>query len=248
MKSIKLSFFTLYFLSVVACTKENPQQIIDKTIATAGGDSYLHSTIEFDFRGRHYKAIRNGSTFSYERVFKNDKDSTQIIHDRVSNDGFTRTVNNSIMQLPDSMKAKYTSSTNSVLYFALLPYGLNDASVRKKIIGKTDLEGKSYYKIEITFAQEGGGEDFEDTFHYWIDTQDFTIGYLAYSFEENGVPDCRFRKAINPRMQNGIRFSDYINYSPPKNTLLDELENLYKKDLLKELSKIESENIVVKIN
>lgn len=231
---------------LVSCSNENPQQVIDKAIAASGGDLYLHATIEFDFRSRHYIAWRDEGKFRYERVFENDKDTTQTIRDVVTNDGFTRSINDELLQLPDSMKAKYTSSTNSVLYFALLPYGLNDASVIKKLLGKSELDGKSYYKVEITFRQEGGGEDFEDTFHYWIDAKDFTIGYLAYSFKENGVADCRFRKAINPRVVNGIRFSDYINYAPPKNTPLIELEDLYKQGQLKELSKIENTNITVK--
>ncbi len=243
--------FVLLFTCVsilASCSQKNPQQIVDKAIAASGGDLYLHSTIEFDFRGKHYTAWRDGGKFRYERIFKNDKDTAQTIRDVVTNDGFTRTINDSILQLPDSMKVKYTSSTNSVLYFALLPYGLNDASVQKKLLGRSAVDGKIYYKIEITFQQQGGGEDFEDTFHYWIDEKDFTIDYLAYSFEENGEVDCRFRKAVNPQVVNGIRFSDYINYAPPKNTPLIDLGNLYKQGLLKELSKIENTNITVKAN
>lgn len=233
---------------LAGCKKENAQQIIDHAINAAGGKLYLDSSIEFDFRGRHYVANRNGGKFSYERIFKNDKDSTQLIHDFVNNHGFRRTMNDSLVEVADTMKVKYTASVNSVLYFALLPYGLNDPSVKKKLLGETELEGKRYYKIEITFREEGGGEDFEDTFLYWINTSDYSIGYLAYSFQENGAPDCRFRKAINARIVDGIRFYDFINYSPPKDSPLIEMETLYKKGLLKELSRIENTNIVVKSN
>ncbi len=233
---------------ITGCKEEDAQQIIDNAITVAGGNLYLNSTIEFDFRERHYLAIRNGGKFSYERIFKNDKDSTQLIHDFVSNDGFRRMINDSLVEVADTMKVKYTASVNSVLYFALLPYGLNDPSVNKKLLPETELEGKHYYKIEITFQQAGGGEDFEDTFLYWIDKSDYSIGYLAYSFQENGVPDCRFRKAVNARVIDGIRFYDFINYSPPKNSPLLEMENLYKKGLLKQLSRIENTNVVVKSN
>ncbi len=233
---------------LISCDQNSPQQIIDKAIAAAGGDFYLNSIIEFDFRGRHYVANRKGGKFSYERIFQNDKDSTQQIHDFVSNEGFRRIINDSLVEVPDTMKVKYTASVNSVLYFALLPYGLNDPSVRKKWLGETELDGKSYFKIEITFKQQGGGEDFEDTFIYWIDQSDYTIGYLAYSFQEDGKADCRFRKAVNGRVIDGIRFSDYVNYAPTKTTPLAEMEAQYKSGGLKELSRIENTNVVVKKN
>ena len=61
--------FTLAFYS---CTSflTDPQKIVDKSIEAAGGDRYLNSTIEFDFRDRHYVAKRKGGSFSYERILK----------------------------------------------------------------------------------------------------------------------------------------------------------------------------------
>jgi len=198
----------------------DPQKIIDKAIAASGGDKYLDTTIEFDFRDRHYVSTRKGGLFTH--------------------------VNGSAVEVADSMKVKYTSSVNSVIYFALLPYGLNDASVKKKFLGEAQLEGKTHYVIEITFGEEGGGEDFEDVFIYWIDKKDFTIDYMAYSFEEGKGIGYRFRKAYNPRRVNGILFFDYINYQPTVDTKITQLEELYTKGELKELSKIEILNIEVK--
>jgi hypothetical protein len=131
------------------------------------------------------------------------------------------------------------------LYFALLPYGLNDPSVQKEFMGETTLDGQEYYKIKITFQQNGGGEDYQDVFHYWINKSNFRIDFLSYSFIENDEIGYRFRKAYNARDVNGILFQDYVNYTPPGNENLDQLEELYKKNRLKELSKIELENIVV---
>jgi hypothetical protein len=240
------TLLSLYLLLLISCKDNNPQHIIDKAIQASGGEKYLHSTVEFDFRGRHYVGMRDGGKFSYQRIFKNDKDSTQTIHDYVTNEGFKREINGIIADLPDSMKVKYTSSVNSVLYFALLPYGLNDQSIKKKFLGESVMDGKSYYKIEITFGQDGGGEDFEDTFNYWINTSDYTIGFIAYSYAEDDGIGYRLRKAYNPRRVNGILFSDYINYMPNGNFKLADLEELYKKKELKELSKIENTNIQVK--
>jgi hypothetical protein len=244
---MKNKFLILIFITTLSsCTSflTDPQKIIDKAIEASGGDRYLNSTIEFDFRDRHYVAKRNGGNFSYERTFK---DSIGLIHDIVTNKGHVREINGMMEVLPDSMSVKYTASTNSVLYFALLPYGLNDPSVRKKYLGDTMIENQIFYKVEITFAQEGGGEDYQDVFHYWINREDFTIGYIAYSYSENNDTSLRFRKAINARKVNGIVFYDYINYKPKSNSVkMEELELLFTKGELEELSKIELLTIVVK--
>jgi hypothetical protein len=227
-----------------ACNTQvnDAQTAIDKAIAASGGEKYLNSTIEFDFRDKHYRARREGGIFSYERIF-NEGDNT--IHDFLTNDGFEREINGKITEVPDSMKTKFSASVNSVIYFALLPYALNDPSVIKTWRGETEIENKGYYKVEVSFQAQGGGEDHEDMFLYWIDKNDFSIGYMAYSYEEGTGLGYRFRKSYNPRNVNGILFLDYINYKPKQEVKLSELEDLYKKGELEELSKIELINIEV---
>jgi len=240
----KASFYLLVTITFISCHSSltNPQKIIDKAIETAGGEKYLHSKIEFDFRDRHYVAQRNGGIFSYERIFKNGE---SVVHDYVTNNGFERKIDDQVAEVADTMKVKYTSSVNSVIYFALLPYGLNDAAVQKKFMGEATVENVEYYVIEITFTQEGGGEDHEDVFLYWINKKDFTIGYMAYSYEESDGVGLRFRKAYNPRTINGILFLDYINFRPERAVPVTSLEELYKKGELEELSKIELINVQV---
>jgi len=240
----KVCYALIVSITLFACNTslKDPQKIIDKAIEASGGKKYLNSTIEFDFRDRHYVAQREGGKYSYERI---TKDNTSTIHDFLTNDGFKREINNKPVEVADSMKVKYTASVNSVVYFALLPYGLNDAAVQKKFLGETTIENVEYYVIEITFAQEGGGEDHEDVFLYWINKNDFTIGYMAYSYEEPDGVGLRFRKAYNPRTVNGILFLDYINLKPKGKTEITRLEELFKKGELQELSKIELINIQV---
>lgn len=246
-----MKYFSIIIISLCAvifpsCDTrlKDPQIIIDKAIEAAGGTKYLNSTVEFDFRDRHYIATRNDGSFSYERVFQ---DAAGTIHDFVTNHGYKREINGAIVMVPDSMAVKYTSSTNSVHYFALLPYGLNDAAVNKVYLGNTKVNDQDYYKIKVTFGEDGGGEDHEDVFLYWINQQSYAIDYLAYSFEESDEISFRFREAYNPRVINGIRFQDYVNYKPRDNFFtLDQAEDLFKKGDLIELSKIETENIAVK--
>jgi hypothetical protein len=238
--------YFLLFISVltITCSSDvtNPQKIIDKSIEVAGGTRFLKSTIEFDFRDRHYITGRTGGTFSHERIFK---DSAVTIHDHLTNDGFYREINNVRAAIPDSMAAKYTRSVNSTIYFALLPYGLNDPAVKKKLLGKTSFDGQSYFTVQITFEKEGGGEDFNDIFLYWIHESKFTIDYMAYLYYTDGG-GLRLRKATNPRKINGILFQDYINYEPKQDSVtIDMMEALYKQNALEELSRIELKNIKV---
>ncbi len=87
----------------------------------------------------------------------------------------------------------YSNSVNSVAYFALLPFRLNDAAVNKRYIGTSEIKGEPYFEIEVTFQQKGGGKDHDDVFIYWIHQQHFTMDYLAYSFIVDGG-GTRFRK------------------------------------------------------
>ena len=238
----------LVVLAIVstACTKETAQDIVNRSIAAHGGESYRNFYAAFDFRDKHYTLKRKKGEYVYTRSFT---DSTGRYYDELTNQGFKRLRNDTVMTLTEDKTKAYTSSVNSVIYFALLPYGLNDPAVIKKSVGSTSLEGKPYNIIEVSFEQEGGGTDFEDKFLYWIHASSYTVDYMAYSYQTNGG-GLRFRKAYNPQVMQGIRFQDYINYKPKdeKNTSLQDLEALYTRGELEELSRIEVKNLTVTTN
>ena len=241
-------FFIVFIatISIISCKQPdiiNVQNIIDKAIEVSGGEKITNSTIGFDFRKRHYKAIRNDEGFQYEREFQ---DSIHKTRDVYFNDGFQRYINEKPVVVSDSMAPRYSSSINAVHYFSVLPFGLNDAAVKKQYLNEVELKGSKYHKIKITFNQDGGGEDFEDVFMYWIHTETFKADYIAYSYSESDGLGLRFREAYNERYVNGIRFVDYNNYKPKDNAVrLENLGVLFEKDKLVLLSKIELENITV---
>ena len=171
------------------------QEIVDQAIMVSGGDRYQDFRVKFKFRDIEYIADRQGGKYSYERLMQEESGE---IHDILNNEGFTRLLKGKEIQVIDTMAAKYSRSVNSVLYFALLPYGLNDAAVVKKYLGITTFEGNEYHKIQVTFRQDGGGEDFEDIFVYWINVENYFIDYFGYKYETDGG-GMRFRKAKNPR-------------------------------------------------
>ena len=136
--------------------------------------------------------------------FKLIREFDSII-DGLTNDGFERFINLKKQTLSDADSTKYANSVNSVHYFSVLPFGLNDKAVHKKLLPSSTIKGKEYYKVEVTFSENGGGEDFEDVFIYWIGKQDFLVDYLAYSYHTNGGGK-RFRVLKEAIVKNGIRF------------------------------------------
>lgn len=226
-------------------SKSKAQELIDRTIQISGGEHYGNSIIGFNFRGLYYNAKRQNGDFSLSRIQVKDGDS---IIDILSNEGFSRFINNEFQTLHDSMAVKYTASVNSVHYFSILPYGLNDRAVLKTYLDQELISGETYDKIQIRFKPQGGGEDYDDVFIYWVNTTSYKVDYLAYSYEEDDGRGMRFREALNERYINGLRFVDYINYKPKsENITLQELGQQFNNDELITVSKINLENVEVKL-
>ena len=238
--------FLLLSLALISCGEEPPkplsaQQIVDKAIKTAGDSLYATSEFSFDFRNKTYALNLEENKKVLRRI---QKSGDTVIEDIRRLDRFERLVNDSLVSVVDSMARKYSNSINSVHYFAYLPYGLNDPAVNKKFLGEVQIRDTSYYKIQVTFDQENGGEDFEDVYVYWFNKETFKPDFLAYEFHVDGG-GMRFREAYNERYINGIRFVDYKNYKPKISTSILEIENLFDNNQLELLSKIELTNIKV---
>ena len=246
---MKLSFIIIGIAVVSATAVSFKSQvnkaatIVDKTIDQHGGKRYQNHTIEFEFRTKQYKAVKmKDGSFQYDRIFK---ESDKNVHDILNNDGFHRRIDNEKVKLEDKKSKAYSNSVNSVIYFALLPHGLNDEATKKEYLGEAIIHDKTYHKIRVTFNEKGGGNDFEDVFIYWIHHHDLTVDYLAYSYHINGG-GVRFRAAYNRRKVNKITFQDYINYkSTIPSVRVEQLDSLYLKNELKELSRIELKNVKV---
>ena len=258
MKNYILLLFIVVFFG---CKKENAtsktsniesiekaltaDEIIDKSIEVSGGENFKKSSLKFEFRDVYYQALRKNHEFLLVRVLVKDNDS---IFDMLSNVGFERYNNETFVKLEDSIAKLYEASVNSVHYFSVLPYGLNDKAVNKTLLESVTIKGKDYHKIKVTFNAEGGGEDHEDVFVYWVDKQSYKLGYLAYSYNEEDGLGMRFREAYNERFVNSLRFVDYNNYKTEDNTIpLENLDKAFEENQLKLLSKIELKNVKVEL-
>lgn len=240
-------FFMFVGLFLVGCkdkTKEllTAQEIVDKAILASGGPLYKTSDVSFEFRDLLYRSEWQKGKRILKRIRKKDSDTIIDIRDTK---GFRRFIHGQEVPLTDSLATLYSNSVNSVHYFAFLPYGLNDSAVNKELMGEVTIGAQEYYKVKVTFDQEGGGDDFDDVYLYWFNKQSFKADYLAYKFHVNGG-GTRFRVAYNERYVNGIRFVDYENLKTDgQEVSFDDVDRLYQEGKLQLLSKIELENISV---
>lgn len=247
MKLFGITFLLGLFIGVWSCSEQalDAQSIIDKTIASHGGDLYTHSTISFEFRDRSYRIHRDGGVYTYERMFQ---DSSGSFHDYLNNHYFVRELDERHFPLSSEDSIGLANGLNSVVYFALLPYPLNDEAVIKTLEGQETIKNIPYYKISVTFKQEGGGQDFQDEYLYWIHPENFTMDYLAYNFQENGG-GTRFRAVSNRRNLNGILIQDYENFKGPDDDLrIQDLGLLYNQGKLQKVSDIDLKNVKVFID
>ncbi len=243
-KLILIVSATLFF--VVGCkSKLNVEEIISQSIETYGGKLYKNSRIQFDFRGRSYSAARSNDTYLFERTYR---DSTGLVKEYINNEGTFKEINGKPIDLTKSEARRIGNSINSVIYFASLPYPLQDRAVIKKLLGETTHDSKTYSIIEITFSEEGGGDDFEDRYIYWINNETYKMDFLAYYFHVNGGGS-RFRVVHNERKINGIVLTDHDNYKADKIGITDieRYLELYEKGDLKKVSEINLENPEVEL-
>ncbi|TLP75651.1 DUF6503 family protein [Maribacter sp. ACAM166] len=218
---------------------ENAHAIVNEAIKAHGGTFYDSANYQFVFRGKLY-TFNNKNGFTYT---VNSLDSLgNRIEDNLQNGKFNRTVNEEFVELSEKDVAKYSNALNSVIYFATLPHKLNDTAVHKENVGEAVIKGEDYDVVRVTFGKKGGGTDYDDIFMYWINKKSHYINYLAYSYsvDEGGV---RFRSAYNPRTIDGIRFQDYVNWEAPVGTQLVQLPVMFENGQLKELSRIENEDV-----
>ena len=239
------TLISLFLFGLATCNQDatptQGEQIIFDAIEAHGGKRYEEAHYEFVFRNKKYTFQNDGNVYEYTATY--EKDGKQYF-EKMNNDDFSRTVDNLLVSLNEKQAGGARESLNSVIYFATLPYKLLDKAVNKTYIGETSIKNKKYKIVQVTFQKEGGGKDFDDTYHYWINKETNIIDYLAYNYTVNkgGV---RFREAYNPRIVGGILFQDYINYKAEVGTALIDLPSLWEAGKLKELSRIETEDIKV---
>ncbi len=225
-----------------ACQKDSDkaQRIIDQALRTHGVDKLEKDSVRFTFRDHRYLHYRDNGRFHYERW---PLDTGKDYRDVLANDGFTRYRNGEAVDLKKVDSSAYANALNSVIYFAFLPYRLNDPAVIKEYEGMDSIEGKAYERVRVTFQKEGGGADHKDIFMYWFRKKDARMDFLAYRYFREGG-GIRFREAFDRRRINGLLIQNYHNHKAPEGTALKELDELWSKGELEKVSEIRTEKVV----
>lgn len=214
---------------------DSAEWVISQSIAFHGGD-FENTTLEFDFREKHYQRLSESGIELMTRSFtKGDS----IYLDSISSNIVKRYINNRPIDLTKKKSATISSSINSVFYFVMLPAKLSDPAVITDYKGMVNSGGKRFHQVAVSFKEEGGGEDHQDEFFYWFDASNFRLSYLAYAYQTNGG-GIRFRSVENEHLiENGYRFQDYVNYKTDSlGTQLEDLLAIYRDSGLLDLSKI----------
>lgn len=190
----------------------NLDAYLDTVIAAHGGDVLDRATVTFTFRGDDFTLRRNEGQFRYERV-TTDSTGRRMVEGLTNTDVY-RVVEGDTTALSNEEQRTIATAVNSVAYFALLPYPLQDPPVQATYAGADTVAGTAYHRVAVSFS-EGGGQDYQDEFLYWFDQATHALDYMAYAYGIGGPAEdqgTRLREAFNVRTVNGVRIADYYNY------------------------------------
>ncbi len=237
---------------IAACTPDSPappaEAIIEQALAAHGSAALNPAVVTFDFRDAHFRIRHAGGRYHYQRTYRDSLG--RAVREVLSNDSLYRAVDGERVTLTEDERRSVESAVNSVTYFALLPYFLQDAAVQPDYLGVDTVAGAPYDQVRVTFRQEGGGRDWQDVFMYWFDPSDHTMEYLAYAygFGPDEAYGTRFREAYNARTVEDIRFADYRNYTTVGDTLRDltRYPALMAQDSLELVSRVELDSVRVR--
>ena len=219
------------------------RKIIRRAIETHGHDRFANIEVSFVFRGTRHRMTRRDGRFEYERWAP---EGSTTVHEILDNDGYRALANGRSLTLPSRVRTARSSSLNSVVYFASLPFVLQDPAVRAQALASAVIKAKTYDTVEVRFVEEDGGVDHDDVFRYWFERQSGRLRYLAYRFH-TGRGGVRFRVATDWPRSDGVTFVQWDNFGVDDKTIsLASLPSRWAEGRLPKLSTIRLDEIVVK--
>ena len=188
--------------------------LLERAREAHGSAALDRAEVRFSFRGTPFVLHRDGGAFRYARTTTDSLSRT--VEEVVDNDGAHRFADGAEVALDADEAAALATAVNSVAYFALLPAPLADAAVRARSLGPGAVGGEPFDRVGVTFARDGGGEDWDDRYVYWL-RPDGRIAYYAYSYEPDPADTSRtetgtrFRALLDERRVGGVLFQDWRN-------------------------------------
>lgn len=220
--------------------------IVARAIEHHGGERYRHSEAELELcsgSGCYRIRVRtDGGLYEHEvsgpyrgrnRTVRADNDSVSVLRD-----------GEPLVVLAAAKQALRDWATARI-YFAFLPYRLEDAGVVQQDLGIELWAGRRLHRVKVSFLP-GTGTDAGDEYLYWFDPDTARLEQFAYSFE--GRPGgLRFRRLSNYRRVGGILFFDQSNLGVEGDGLdVDEISPGFVERRMRPVSEIALSEITVR--
>lgn len=212
--------------------------IVDRAIEHHGGDLYERSrtTLQLCSRSGCYdveSAIWRGW---YSHTVERDRDDGRLSV-QATNDWVRRWRDGEPVPVPPEEEQRLRDFVMERVYFAFLPYRLNDPSARRWDQGVEEWEGRRLHRVKVTF-EPGSSTDAQDEFVYWFDLESGRLEQFAYTYDR-GEGGLRFRRAVDHRRVGGILFFDQENLGVDGDGLsVDALDPDYVRDRLEPISRV----------
>ena len=247
---MKLKFIIVLFLTFTSCrddaTQINAKQLLEKTIIASGGDKFFNSKIQFDLDILHYDIYRKNNISNFEITRQVDS----IVYKATYNNGdMAYYVNDEKQEKSMSSILFLNTYLKGFIYLSSIPHILKQNSVLLSRLNDVKIENTNYYTLYVTYKELEDYPQAQDEFYLYINPETNYIDFYAQKHYLTG-DKMLFKKAINSRTINGIRFSDYkVLYlkSKTNNYALKEFYKLYNKNELTTHGEIKFQNVEVEL-
>ncbi len=221
-------------------------EIVDRAIEHHGGDAYTASETRMTLCSRagcsRITAITDGWDYDLEVTARVGDGERRV---RITNDTVEQWIDGETVEVPAERRQQLRDWVMARVYFAFLPYRLNDPSVLKQDLGIEEWEGRELHRVRVTFVP-GSSTDAEDVFLYWLDPASGRLEQFAYSFTR-GEGGLRFRRAFNYRRVGGILFFDQENLGVDgPGFSVDEIDPEFVERRMRHVSTVELRDISVR--
>lgn len=221
-------------------------EIVDRAIEFHGGELYRHSdsSLQLCSRSGCYQiSVRmDGGLFDY-RVSGPYRERTRAVH--WTNDSLSLRHDGEPMAVLSEAEQGVRDWAMARIYFAYLPFRLNDPSAIRRDLGLESWDGRELHKVKVGFLP-GSSTDADDEYLYWFDPESGRLEQFAYSFSGN-PGGLRFRRLGNYRRVGGILFSDQENLGVEGEGLtVDQITPAFVRERMRPVSEVTVSEITVR--
>ena len=222
-----------------------PIEIVASAIGHHGGDRYQHSETSLELcsgSGCYQMTVRTAGGMYRHEVSGPYRGRTRSV--RADNTSVSVSLDGEPLAVVAEAGQTLRDWATARIYFAFLPYRLNDPGVLQEDLGLEEWAGRRLHKVKVSFVA-GSSTDAEDEYLYWFDPESGRLEQFAYSFK--GRPGgLRFRRLSNYRRVGGILFFDQSNLGvEAPGLVVDLIDPSFVRQRMREVSRVELRDIRV---